>query len=85
MSVSLATGRTMTYRFIRGIAKAGFVISPLVEDGNDFIALVATDRDLLTTKRVKSFTVSPAGGASPFWNNRYSVRLSTLDSVRDIR
>jgi hypothetical protein len=83
--VSLANGRKMTYRFIRGIAKAGFVISPLVEDGNDFIALNTADRDALTTKRVKSFALSPVGGASLFWSNRYSVRLSTLDSVLDIR
>jgi len=75
ISVALTGGETKTYRFIPGMAKSGFILSPLVNDTNDFIQLTAS-RDNLAKNTVKSFSVSPAGGKSLFWKDTYSVRLS---------
>ena len=75
ISVALTGGETKTFRFIPGMAKSGFILSPLVNDTNDFIQLTAS-RENLAKNTVKSFSVSPAGGKSLFWKDTYSVRLS---------
>jgi hypothetical protein len=82
--IELADGRARGYRFIPGMAKAGFVLSPLVEDTLDFLKLTA-DREYLANNVVRSFTISSVGGESLFWKKGYSVRLKTLDLVKDTR
>jgi hypothetical protein len=76
ISVSLTGGGTKTYRLIPGMARAGFVISPLINDTNDFVRLAARPQDLANNV-VKSFSVS-LGGKSLFWKDTYSVKLIEL-------
>jgi hypothetical protein len=80
--IYLADGRTRGYRFVPGMAKAGFILSPLVEDTLGFLMLTA-DREYLANNVVRSFAISSVDGESLFWKKRYSVRLKTLELVRD--
>ncbi len=41
MAVQFADGHRHLYQFITGIGEAGFVISPLVQDADGFLALAA--------------------------------------------
>jgi hypothetical protein len=86
ISVSVAGAAvSRNFRFIPGMAKAGFILSPLVTDTMDFLLLTAADRDKTSPNIVNSFTISPVGGQSIFWKDTYSVKLTALDLVRDTR
>jgi hypothetical protein len=70
----LSNGRTVESRIVPGMAKRGFVLSPFVED-------LAGLQDLYCDKstpgkKVKSFSVFPAGGQS-LWDPEFSVRIET--------
>lgn len=83
IAVDVTGGEPRTYRFVPGMARAGFILSPLVEDTNDFILLTAANRAPMATHIVTSFTISAVGGGSRFYKDSYSVTLRTLDVVRD--
>lgn len=70
----LSDGRTVGHKIVPGMTKRGFVLSPLVHD-------LAILQDLYCgrstqSKRVKSFSVFPAGGQY-LWEPEFSVRLET--------
>lgn len=80
ISVKLADGQNNTYRFIPGMARAGFVISPLINTTEDFVRLAKGQLQLLDKNKVKSIRIGPAGSESIFWKRDYSVNLSALDT-----
>jgi hypothetical protein len=81
ISMSLSGGETKAFRFIPGMAKAGFVLSPLVEGTKDFVLLVSTGRGNLAKNVVKSFSVSLPQGRSTLWEDMYFVRLTEFNLV----
>jgi len=70
------------YRLISGMAKAGFLISPLIESTKEFTLLGSSD-NALGNKVVRAFEISPSGGKSIFWNAIYSVKFSTISLTKD--
>jgi hypothetical protein len=64
-----------TYRIVSGMAKAGFLISPLVESTDDFARLF-TGTTHLDQKVVRRVRLTATDGFSWMWQQRYSIRLS---------
>jgi hypothetical protein len=78
----LNDGTERRYRIISGMAKARFLISPLIETTKEFTLLSSPDT-ALANKVVKAFEISPSGGKSIFWNDTYSVTFSTISLTKD--
>jgi hypothetical protein len=78
----LNDGTERRYRLISGMAKAGFLISPLIESTKEFTLLSSPD-NTLGNKVVKAFEISPSGGKSIFWDDTYSVKFSTISLTKD--
>jgi len=80
--ITLTDGRQLKYRLISGMAKAGFILSPLIESNEEFASLF-TDKNALKNKRIKSFKVSSdgLGVRSLFnsWKPAYTVHLSKIN------
>jgi hypothetical protein len=76
ISVTLTGGQARNFRLVPGMAKAGFILSPLITDTNEFVLLTAASRDNLARNVVKSFSISAVAGKSLFWQDTYSVRLA---------
>ncbi|MCF5564172.1 hypothetical protein GIV63_03440 [Pseudomonas sp. PA-3-10C] len=79
LTVELGSGIKKQYRIISGMAKSGFIISPLIEDTVDFSMLYA-DSGILDEKAVKSISISPKGGNSILWKNEYAISLTKVKS-----
>ncbi len=77
ITLDLENGTQRNYRLVSGMAKAGFVISPLVEGTEDF-AMLFGDRSYWREKRVKAARIAPAGGSSILWRTGYVLKLSAL-------
>ncbi|MHB1036357.1 MAG: hypothetical protein ACYC35_02935 [Pirellulales bacterium] len=78
ISVELSSGLRKSYRMISGMARTGFVVSPLVEYTDEF-ALLSCDVNCLPDKRVKSIRVSPVGDVWRWWHPKYTVTLSRIE------
>jgi hypothetical protein len=77
MSVTLASGRTRDFRIVPGMASAGFLLSPIVENTQD-LGYLFGERKILTENKVRSLRIE---GDSLFWKPEYQVRISTVDLV----
>jgi hypothetical protein len=77
LTVELGNGIKKQYRIVSGMAKSGFIVSPLIENTIDFGMLYA-DSELLDEKSVKSISISPKGGNSIFWKDEYAISLSKI-------
>lgn len=71
------TGKKATWRLVSGMARAGFVLSPLVETTADFARLYA-DPARSAHQRVARITIQPGWGAGWIWQTAFAVQLSTL-------
>lgn len=76
--VELEDGSRREYRIIPIMARAGFVISPLVESGHAFATLYSPGRTSLAP-RVRSMTVLPASGFGWQWKSDFTVRFSAIN------
>ena len=76
ISLNLENGTKKTYRIISGMAKSGFLISPLIESTTEFGFLYGGTKYLLD-KKVKFFSISPVGGKRQ-WENSYEVRFNKI-------
>jgi hypothetical protein len=83
IELHLDNGTIRNYRLISSISRAGFVISPLIENTKEFVFLTESDSGHLANKVVNAFEISSSGRRSIFWNSRYSVKLSTISVKRD--
>jgi len=77
LTVTLRDGRSKTYRLVSGMARSGFVLSPLVEDSKEFLLLYG-DNALLDGKRVASITLGTSSGKTWCWENAYRIVFSQL-------
>ena len=55
IEVRLADGSIQYHRLPRGLAEAGFVLSPYMTTGHDYVALASDNRDALAPKQVTAF------------------------------
>ncbi|CEG58533.1 hypothetical protein [Legionella fallonii] len=78
ISVELKSGAKKQYRLVANIAKAAFLISPLIENTQEF-ALLYGNQHLLTSKQVKSFTITSEGNAH-HWHKEYTVVFKKIES-----
>ncbi|MFC5582592.1 hypothetical protein [Rhodanobacter terrae] len=77
ISVQYSDGSSATYRFIPGMAKAGFLLSPTVSSGNDFVALQSSRSvEFFAGRYPISFSIAGESGARLLWSQRYTVSLS---------
>lgn len=84
INFQFAGGRVERYRLVPGMARAGFVISPVVTDATQFVGL----QDLkvsqaLSARRPIAFWLSVSRGRSRVWTNAASVEISSLGEVRN--
>lgn len=78
ITLEMHSGQTITYTMISTMAKSGFIISPFIENTNDFILLFYQSL-FPNRKYVKSISIFPTDGNSIFWRDTFSVKLSQLD------
>jgi hypothetical protein len=72
-----AGGKTAQWRLVSGMARAGFVLSPLVERTSDFVRLYA-EPARSSHQRVSRITIAPRRGAGWLWQRGYRVQLVPL-------
>lgn len=76
IALELENGERRQYRIIASMAKAGFLLSPLVEDTIEF-GMLYGENGYLNGKFVKSFSVTPSG-SSILWNEKYTVTFHKI-------
>lgn len=79
IQLELTSGERRPYRFIPGMAAAGFIVSPLVDTTAEFGALL-TDPAKLDAKVVRSLTIGSANDA--MWNRHFQVRWGHVAPAR---
>ncbi len=77
ITFELKNGRKKQYRMIAGMAKSGFLLSPLIENTEEF-GMLYVKNCFLDAKRVKSFSILPDQGKSMLWHDEYTVTLSQI-------
>jgi hypothetical protein len=85
LAVSLRDGRQLDFRLVPGMARSGFLLSPLIENNRSFVSLAAVDggRDL-TGLEVTVMTISAvtASGSTRCYQSPMRLRLYQLDYPR---
>lgn len=77
--VHAADGSVGEYRFIAGPAKNGFLLSPMISNAREFVALRGNkSRSLLNSRRIISFGIGGAKGTRWLWNQSYALQMSPL-------
>jgi hypothetical protein len=85
LTVSLRDGQQRDFRLIPGMARSGFLLSPLVSDQKSFVQLAAQDgSNALTNLEVMSVTVSidNGSGRTICYQSPFRLRLYRLDYPR---
>jgi hypothetical protein len=85
MMVSMRGGQNLYFRLVPGMARGGFILSPVIGDKSSFISLASTDgwRNL-SGLEVTTITISAAtkSGATLCYQSRIKLRLYRLDYPR---
>ncbi len=77
-------GRVERYRFVPGMGRAGFIISPAVTDAGQFAALEDLQvRPALAARRPIAFWLSGAAGSRLVWTDAAAVDISALRERRE--
>jgi len=77
--VQYPDGSSKKYRFIPGMAKNGFLLSPTISTEKDFVALTSRfSAGLMDGKYPSSFGVVGSSGTRFLWKIAYAVRLSPI-------
>lgn len=77
IKLTLVDGRQLSHRLVSGMARAGFTLSPMVEDTRDFVLLYAPG-SRLANKQVTAFEVQTRGLAHWLWQPEFSLHLQPL-------
>jgi len=77
IQIFLENGKSNNYRIIPGMAKSGFILSPLVENTKDFETLISK-QSLDTLHQVKSFTIAPVNQFWQ-WNKEFQVEFKSIN------
>lgn len=79
ITVALMDGQVKQYRIISGMAEAGFILSPLVEDHRDFKLLYEDIMSNPMNKLVRSIQIAPEPDSiAGLWQNDYILTLRQL-------
>lgn len=74
----LNNGIKKHYRIIANMAKAGFLLSPLIENTNEF-ALLYDNQHFLEPKQVKSLSITSSPSKTWHWNDEYVIHFKSLE------
>ncbi|MFC0408654.1 hypothetical protein [Roseomonas elaeocarpi] len=85
--VALINGKQEEYRFVPGMAEAGFLISPVVGDTTQFLSLTLPGAGLYEGRIPVSFAILGSSGSRWLWQNAVdvgfrAVRLPQSETVR---
>lgn len=80
MTVTLASGETRDFRIVSGMAQAGFLLSPVVENTDEFADLFGNVR-ALKENAVRSIRIN---GDPLFWQSEYDLRISEIDTANSL-
>lgn len=81
ITVNLANGHRQTYRFIPGMARAGFIISPLIKSTANFIKIAEGQLPSLERNMVNSISIAPKADTTiAFWKQSYSLKISVMET-----
>lgn len=75
---NLQNGSKKQYRIIANMAKAGFLMSPLIENTSEFTVLYLK-KDYLNEKNVQSFLISTTANKNWLWSNEYIVHFKQFN------
>jgi hypothetical protein len=75
ISLKMVDNSTKQFRLIPGMTSSGIMISPLIENAQEFSYLYSQDQ-LLDKNKVSSFSVIPGNGNTMDWDNEYIVVFS---------
>jgi hypothetical protein len=79
ISVELAAGEERWYRLVPGAARAGFLLSPLVSDNRDFVALHdGRWPERLAADRVRALTLHTEFGDGWYWEPTVHVEFREM-------
>jgi len=85
LAVSLRNGQQLRFRLVPGMARGGFLLSPLINDNASFVALAAADGGRsLADEEVVSVTLSAdtSSGSTARYQSPMRLRLCHLDYPR---
>ncbi|CAA9890801.1 conserved membrane hypothetical protein [Candidatus Methylobacter favarea] len=77
IEIELKNGLIKQYRIIAGMAKSGFLISPLIENTAEFLKLYG-EKGFLAGKLVKAIAIVPRDGRTSLWNDEYTVTFNQI-------
>jgi hypothetical protein len=75
--LDLINGEHKQYRMIAEMAESVFLLSPLVEDTDEF-KLLMEQSELLNFKKVKSISITTIDGDTTLWENEYKIGFSHI-------
>lgn len=76
--VENAYGQEKKYRYIASMGRSPFLISPLIKENKDLIALTSGETDLLFSNYVSSFRIEGGDGSLSGWKKNFDVRFSSF-------
>jgi hypothetical protein len=79
IAMRLRDGETKNYRVISNMMRTDFLITPLVQNTEDFVLLRAGGNKYLTDQEAMSITISSGDHAELFSNKSYSLRVRKLN------
>ena len=80
IALELKNGAKKQYRIIAGMAKSGFLVSPLIENTAEF-GMLYGENEYLDAKHVKSISVEQDTSKINFWNDVYTVTFSEISAI----
>ncbi|MDB0571426.1 hypothetical protein LBW59_11665 [Ralstonia solanacearum] len=81
ISMQFKDGRKASYKYVAGMGKAGFLVSPFVQDTQNFAMFASTRRDsyFSSGSLPTAFSISGGAGADLWWEKGIKVRLWTAN------
>ena len=73
-TIELQNGTKKYYRINANMAKSTFMLSPLIENTQEF-AMLYNNKELLQNKRVKDITVTSTQPRIWQWHHEYTIRI----------
>jgi hypothetical protein len=84
MTLGYSNRPAATYRFVPGVAEAGFLLSPTVIRAEDFVALASPQRErFLAGQYPVSLTIDASRGVGLLWQPMYRLTLSRFVMPED--
>nr|VFJ67904.1 MAG: hypothetical protein BECKFW1821C_GA0114237_101317 [Candidatus Kentron sp. FW] len=80
ITITMKNGATRRYRIVSGMAKTGFLLSPLIENTEEF-GLIYAAGDYLGDKKVSAISINPENGRS-FWYEGFDLEFVTFKLPR---